>query len=60
MLVSFSVTFEYKCVAGCVVPGVLAFSDQRGPAADPPGPGLGASGGGPLRGAGGLFTQQVD
>lgn len=39
--------------------GVVAVSDPRGPAADPPGPGLGASRGGALCGAGGLLTQQV-
>lgn len=41
-------------------PGVVAVSDPRGAAADPPGPGLGATGGGALCGAGGLLTQQVD
>lgn len=40
-------------------PGVVAVSDQRGPAADPQGLALGASGGGALCGAGGLLTQQV-
>lgn len=39
--------------------GVVAVSDPRGPAADPPGPGLGASRGGALCGAGGLLPQQV-
>lgn len=41
-------------------PGVVAVSDPRGSAADPPGPGLGAFGGGALCGAGGLLTQQVN
>lgn len=42
-----------------VHPGVLAVSDPRGPAVDPPGPGLGASGGVAHCGAGGLLTEQV-
>lgn len=42
-----------------VYPGVLAVSDPSGPAADPPEPGLGASGGVALCGAGGLLTEQV-
>lgn len=42
-----------------VDPGVLAVSDPRGPAADPPESGLGASGGVALYGAGGLLTEQV-
>lgn len=41
-------------------PGIVALSDARGPAADPPGPDLGASGSGALCGAGGVFTQQVN
>lgn len=40
--------------------GVPAVPDPRGPAADPPEPALGASGGGALCGTGGLHPQQVD
>lgn len=41
-------------------PGGIAVSDPRGSAADPPGPGLGASGGDALCGAGGFLRQQVN
>lgn len=44
----------------CLFPGVAAFSDQRRPAADPAGPGLGAFRSGPVCGDGGLHSQQVD
>lgn len=50
--------FFVMCV--CLHPGVIAVSDPRGPAADPPRPALGASGGGALCGPGGLLREQVD
>lgn len=41
-------------------PGVIAVSDTRSPAADPSGPGVGASGSHALCSSGGLFSQQVN
>lgn len=40
--------------------GIVAFTDPRSSAADPPRPGLGASGGDAARGSGGLLPQQVN
>lgn len=54
------VSWFYKLAWMFFSPEFIAVPDTRGPAADPSGLGLGASGGGALYGSGGLLTQQVN